>query len=209
MKQHYERNHKDIQIDSLHGFRSSRCARTGTRNSWRPIHTQEPVQVAADTWRTQSLFAQRSMFGATVIDVPIDIMRLYFPPQNGSTLLTAIRKDVKQFLDWIRSQCVESWSCDLRNRMSPHGFKPIQDVSYPKYVSTLTAFVYFCQHCPWTMLPSNPSAGGILWSALSESKTEIRAMYMTERFFLYSYACMGRGASSRDLAFISSDCAYK
>ena len=31
---------------------------------------------------------------------------------------------------------------------------------------------------------------------------------MAEKFFIYSYACMGRGASSRDLAFISSDCAY-
>lgn len=208
MKQHYERNHKDIQIDSLHGFQSSRCARTGIRNSWRPIHTQEPVQVAADTWRTQSLFAQRSMFGASVIDVPIDVMRLYFPPKNGSPLLTAIRTDVKQFLEWIKSQCEESWSCDIRNRMCPHGFKPIQNVSYPKYVSTLAAFVYFCRHCPWTMLPSDLSAGRILWSALSESKTEIRAIYMAERFFLYSYACMGRGASSRDLAFLSSDCAY-
>ena len=214
MRQHFERHHKEVQVDSLHGFQSSRCARTGTRNAWRPIHTQEPVQVAADTWRTQSLFAQRSLFGASEFSVPIDTMRLYFPPKKGSGLLNEIkllqeiRKEVKQFLDWIRSQCIESWSCDLRNRMSSHGFKPIQDVSYPKYMSTLTAFVYFCRHCPWTMLPSNPSAGGILWSALAETKTEIRAMYMAEKFFLYSYACMGRGESSRDLAFISSDCAY-
>ena len=214
MRQHFERHHTEVQVDSLHGFQSSKCARTGTRNAWRPIHTQAPVQVAADTWRTQSLFAQRSLFGASEFSVPIDTMRLFFPPKKGSglhneiKLLNDIRKEVKQFLDWIRSECIESWSCDLRNRMSSHGFKPIQDVSYPKYLSTLTAFVYFCRHCPWTMLPSNPSAAGILWSALSETKTEIRAMYMAEKFFLYSYACMGRGESSRDLAFISSDCAY-
>lgn len=209
MKQHFDRHHKESVYPSLSELQSAMCSRTGERGSYRPIVIQEPIQAAPDTWRTQSLFAQRSMFGCSAIDISVDTMRSYFPPKTGSKLHTDIRKEVQTFLKWIESQCNEEWSTDIRNRMVPtRGFKPIQAVSHAKYVNTLSAFVYFCRHCPWTSLPSCNSVGGILWSALAEEKTSIRMMYIAFKFFLYSYACMGRGPSSRDLANISADCAY-
>lgn len=209
MKQHFDRHHKESEYPSLSELQSAMCSRTGERGSYRPIVSQEPIQAAPDTWRTQSLFAQRSMFGCSAIDISVDTMRSYFPPRTGSKLHTDIRKEVKTFLEWIESQCNEEWSTDIRNRMVPtRGFKPIQAVSHAKYVNTLSAFVYFCRHCPWISLPSCNSVGRILWSALAEEKTNIRMMYIAFKFFLYSYACMGRGPSSRDLANISADCAY-
>jgi hypothetical protein len=135
-------------------------------------------------------------------------MLSYFPPISGQGLIASIRKDVKLFLNWVEEQCCQEWSCDLRNRMAKHGFKPIQSSSHSKYISIISAFCFFCHHCPWRGSPKNLSVGNIMWAALSEAKQEIRMMYMVEKFFFYSYHCMGRGNSSRDLPFFASECAY-
>jgi hypothetical protein len=148
------------------------------------------------------------MFGVTVPPIDKSIMRSYFPSREKSNLVKAIREQVKCFLEWIFDMCQQSWSCDLRNRMAPHGFKPIQKCSHYKYIDTLTAFVYFCRHCSWPGLPSSQEVGDIMWAAFAEEKTAIRMTYVSETFFFYSWHCMGRGNNSRDLTLISADCAY-
>jgi hypothetical protein len=135
-------------------------------------------------------------------------MLTYFPPVSGRGMIASIRKEVQQFMNWIQKQCSQEWSCDLRNRMAGHGFKPIQSSSHSKYISVIAAFCFFCRHCQWIGAPQTLSVGNIMWAALSEAKTEIRMMYMVEKFFFYSYHSMGRGKSSRDLPFFASECAY-
>jgi hypothetical protein len=206
MKQHMQRRHKPQQIFSTDGLESNLCTQSGPRRTFVPIGADE-VNVAPDNFRTQSLFAQRSMFGVATPTIDVPTLSSYFPPKTYSALVASIRKEVSLFLVWIGHECSQEWSCDLRNRMSEHGFKPIQPVSHSKYAQTLTAFCFFCRHCPWAERPANVSVGNILWSAFAESKIEIRMMYMVEKFFLYSYHCMGRGPTSRDLSLISADCA--
>jgi hypothetical protein len=208
MKQHFSRRHIGHAIETVSGLEVAECARTGSRNSYIPTsYSQVPV-VAADNFRTQSVFAQRSMFGVTVPPIDRSFMVSLFPPREKSDLVKTIRKQVKGFLEWIFEMCQQAWSCDLRNRMAPHGFKPIQKCSHYKYIDTLTAFVYFCRHCSWPGLPVSNEVGDIMWSVFSEEKTAIRMTYVAETFFFYSWHCMGRGTNSRDLAHISADCAY-
>ncbi len=125
--------------------------------------------------------------------------------RNGTNSITKL---LLQFLNWIEEQCFQEWSCDLRNRMVGHGFKPIQSGSHSKYIAFISAFCFLCRHCEWRAAPRTLSVGDILWAALSEAMYEIRMMYMVEKSFFYSYQCMGRGKSSRDLPFFASECAY-
>ena len=208
MKQHMSRRHQGAQIESLVGLQTAICARSGPRLSYVPtIAETQTLPVAEDNWRTQSLFAQRSMFGSTVPPIEKETMATYFPPKLGCPLVYGIRKQVKTFIEWISVQCEQSWSCELRNRMAPHGFKPIQTSSHSKYISLLTTFVYFCQKSSWEGKPQSIDVGDILWAVFSEQKSTIRMSYVAENFFFYSWHCMGRGKSSRDLAVISQDCA--
>ena len=200
------RRHNDQQIESTEGLDYGLCSQTGARKTFIPVNSAV-VHVAPDNFRTQSLFAQRSLFGVTVPSVEPATMVSYFPPKIGSVHMTSIRNQVKEFLEWIELQCCQEWSLDLRNRMADHGFKPIQDTSHSKYSQTLTAFCFFCMHCPWEGRPAELSVGNIMWAAFAEIKTGIRMMYIVEKFLFYSYHCMGRGSNSRDLAFISAECA--
>ena len=200
------RRHNNQHIESTEGLEQAMCSQTGPRRTFIPPNSAE-IHVAADNFRTQSLFSQRSLYGNNVPSVDSDTMVSYFPPKIGSRQLTSIRQQVKQFLEWIEVQCFQEWSLDLRNRMADHGFKPIQSTSHPKYSQTLTAFCFFCMHCPWIGKPAELSVGNIMWAALAEIKSEIRMMHMAEKFLYYSYHCMGRGPTSRDLTFISAECA--
>ena len=194
--------------ESLTGLQSAKCSQTGPRATYLPADSGN-LPVAADNFRTQSLFAQRSLFGVTVPTVSLSAMQSYFPPAHSTTdALKGIRREVFDFLKYVQTQSCQEWSCGLRNRMADHGFKPIQPVSYPKYAATLSAFVYFCLHCPWEGRPKPASASAIMWAAFAEPTTEIRMLYMVEKFFYYSYHCMGRGRNSRDLKFIVAECAY-
>ena len=141
VKQHMTRRHNDQQIESTEGLDYGLCSQTGARKTFIPVNSAE-VHVALDNFRTQSLFAQRSLFGVTVPSVEPATMVSYFPPKIGSVLMTSIRKQVKEFLEWIELQSCQEWSLDLRNRMADHGFKPIQSTSHPKYSQTLTAFCF-------------------------------------------------------------------
>jgi len=206
VKQHMTRRHNNQHIESIEGLDHGLCTQAGPRKTFIPVNSAE-VHVAPDNFRTQSLFAQRSLFGVTVPSVESATMVSYFPPKIGSVIMTSIRNQVKEFMEWIEVQCCQEWSLDLRNRMAEHGFKPIQPVSYSKYSQTLTAFCFFCIHCPWIGRPAELSVGNIMWAAFAEIKTEIRMMYIVEKFLFYSYHCMGRGPKSRDLSFISAECA--
>ena len=205
VRQHMTRRHQRPLVQVQEELQSCLCSQTGPRRSYLPI---AEILVAPDNFRTQSLFAQRSLFGMNVPSLDSTTMLTYFPPINEKGLIVDIRKEVKEFMTWIEQQCCQEWSCDLRNRMAGHGFKPIQSGSQPKYISVIAAFCFFCRHCQWVGKPSNLSVGNIMWAALSEAKSEIRMMYMVEKFFFYSYHCMGRGRSSRDLPFFASECAY-
>ena len=205
VRQHMTRRHQRPLVQVQEELQSCLCSQTGPRRTYMPI---AELLVAPDNFRTQSLFAQRSLFGKNVPSVDSTTMLTYFPPINEKGLIVDIRKEVKEFMTWIEEQCCQEWSCDLRNRMAGHGFKPIQSGSQPKYISVIAAFCFFCRHCQWVRKPSNLSVGNIMWAALSEAKSEIRMMYMVEKFFFYSYHCMGRGRSSRDLPFLASECAY-
>ena len=205
VRQHMTRRHQRPLVQVQEELQSCLCSQTGPRRSYLPI---AEILVAPDNFRTQSLFAQRSLFGMNVPSIDSTTMLTYFPPINEKGLIADIRKEVKEFMTWIEQQCCQEWSCDLRNRMAGHGFKPIQSGSQPKYISVIAAFCFFCRHCQWVGKPSNLSVGNIMWAALSEAKSEIRMMYMVEKFFFYSYHCMGRGRSSRDLPFFASECAY-
>jgi hypothetical protein len=201
------RRHQRLLVQGVDELQSCLCSQTGPRRSYIPSPVAE-IAVAPDNFRTQSLFAQRSLFGQNVPSIDAATMLTYFPPISGQGLIVSIRKDVKDFLNWIEEQCFQEWSCDLRNRMVGHGFKPIQSSSHSKYIAVISAFCFFCRHCEWRAAPSTLSVGNIMWAALSEPKCEIRMMYMVEKFFFYSYHCMGRGKSSRDLPFLVSECAY-
>lgn len=205
VRQHMTRRHQRPLVQVQEELQSCLCSQTGPRRTYMPI---ADLLVAPDNFRTQSLFAQRSLFGKNVPSLDSTTMLTYFPPINEKGLIVDIRKEVKEFMTWIEEQCCQEWSCDLRNRMAGHGFKPIQSGSQPKYISVIAAFCFFCRHCQWVGKPSNLSVGNIMWAALSEAKSEIRMMYMVEKFFFYSYHCMGRGRSSRDLPFLASECAY-
>ena len=205
VRQHMTRRHQRPLVQVQEELQSCLCSQTGPRRTYMPI---AELLVAPDNFRTQSLFAQRSLFGKNVPSLDSTTMLTYFPPINEKGLIVDIRKEVKEFMTWIEEQCCQEWSCDLRNRMAGHGFKPIQPGSQPKYISVIAAFCFFCRHCQWVGKPSNLSVGNIMWAALSEAKSEIRMMYMVEKFFFYSYHCMGRGRSSRDLPFLASECAY-
>ena len=205
VRQHMTRRHQRPLVQVQEELQSCLCSQTGPRRSYMPI---AELLVAPDNFRTQSLFAQRSLFGKNVPSLDSTTMLTYFPPINEKGLIVDIRKEVKEFMTWIEEQCCQEWSCDLRNRMAGHGFKPIQSGSQPKYISVIAAFCFFCRHCQWVGKPSNLSVGNIMWAALSEAKSEIRMMYMVEKIFFYSYHCMGRGRSSRDLPFLASECAY-
>ena len=205
VRQHMTRRHQRPLVQVQEELQSCLCSQTGPRRTYMPI---AELLVAPDNFRTQSLFAQRSLFGKNVPSLDSTTMLTYFPPINEKGLIVDIRKEVKEFMTWIEEQCCQEWSCDLRNRMAGHGFKPIQSGSQPKYISVIAAFCFFCRHCQWVGKPSNLSVGNIMWAALSEAKSEIRMMYMVEKFFFYSYHCMGRGRSSRDLPFFASECAY-
>ena len=205
VRQHMTRRHQRPLVQVQEELQSCLCSQTGPRRTYMPI---AELLVAPDNFRTQSLFAQRSLFGKNVPSLDSTTMLTYFPPINEKGLIVDIRKEVKEFMTWIEEQCCQEWSCDLRNRMAGHGFKPIQSGSQPKYISVIAAFCFFCRHCQWVGKPSNLSVGNIMWAALSEAKSEIRMMYMVEKFFFYSYHCMGRGRSSRDLPFLASECAY-
>ena len=205
VRQHMTRRHQRPLVQVQEELQSCLCSQTGPRRTYMPI---AELLVAPDNFRTQSLFAQRSLFGKNVPSLDSTTMLTYFPPINEKGLIVDIRKEVKEFMTWIEEQCCQEWSCDLRNRMAGHGFKPIQPGSQPKYISVIAAFCFFCRHCQWVGKPSNLSVGNIMWAALSEAKSEIRMMYMVEKFFFYSYHCMGRGQSSRDLPFFASECAY-
>ena len=205
VRQHMTRRHQRPLVQVQEELQSCLCSQTGPRRTYMPI---AELLVAPDNFRTQSLFAQRSLFGKNVPSLDSTTMLTYFPPINEKGLIVDIRKEVKEFMTWIEEQCCQEWSCDLRNRMAGHGFKPIQPGSQPKYISVIAAFCFFCRHCQWVGKPSNLSVGNIMWAALSEAKNEIRMMYMVEKFFFYSYHCMGRGQSSRDLPFFASECAY-
>ena len=207
VKQHMTRRHNGSLLQVEGELQSCMCSQTGARKTYVPVLVAE-VAVAPDCFRTQSLFAQRSLFGKNVPSVDSELMFSYFPPSNGKGLIAQIRQDVKHFLNWIEEQCCQEWSCDLRNRMAGHGFKPIQSSSHPKYVAVISAFCFFCHQCQWRGAPQTLSVGNIMWAALSEAKTEIRMQYMVEKFFFYSYHCMGRGRLSRDLPFFASECAY-
>ena len=206
VKQHMNRRHNIQNIESTEGLDTHLCSQTGPRRTYLPV-TAADLAVAPDNFRIQSLFAQRSLFGVTVPSLDVATMLSYFPPRTDSTTMSEIRKDAQTFLKWIEEQCNQEWSCDLRNRMASHGFRPIQSVSHSKYVQAISAFCFFCRQCPWTARPADMSVGNIMWAAFSEFKTRIRTVYMVEKFLFYSYFCMGRGPSSRDLALISSDCA--
>ena len=205
VRQHMTRRHQRPLVQVQEELQSCLCSQTGPRRTYMPV---AELLVAPDNFRTQSLFAQRSLFGKNVPSLDSTTMLTYFPPINEKGLIVDIRKEVKEFMTWIEEQCCQEWSCDLRNRMAGHGFKPIQSGSQPKYISVIAAFCFFCRHCQWVRKPSNLSVGNIMWAALSEAKSEIRMMYMVEKFFFYSYHCMGRGRSSRDLPFLASECAY-
>ena len=205
VRQHMTRRHQRPLVQVQEELQSCLCSQTGPRRTYMPI---AELLVAPDNFRTQSLFAQRSLFGKNVPSLDSTTMLTYFPPINEKGLIVDIRKEVKEFMTWIEEQCCQEWSCDLRNHMAGHGFKPIQSGSQPKYISVIAAFCFFCRHCQWVGKPSNLSVGNIMWAALSEAKSEIRMMYMVEKFFFYSYHCMGRGRSSRDLPFLASECAY-
>jgi hypothetical protein len=200
------RRHQRPLVQSEGELQSRICTQTGQRRSYIPVPIAE-IAVAPDNFRTQSLFAQRSLFGKNVPSIDVATMLTYFPPISERGMF-ACRKEVKDFLNWIEEQCCQEWSCDLRNRMAGHGFKPIQSSSHPKYISVISAFCSFCRLCNWRGAPQTLSVGNIMWAALSEAKNEIRMMYMVEKFCFYSYHCMGRGTSSRDLPFFASDCAY-
>ena len=199
------RRHQRLLGQGEEELQSCLCSQTGPRRSYIPL---ADIAVAPDNFRTQSLFAQRSLFGTKAPSIDVTTMLMYFPPISGKGMIASIRKEVKEFLNWIEEQCCQEWSCDLRNRMAGHGFKPIQSSSHPKYISVIAAFCFFCRHCQWIGAPQTLSVGNIMWAALSEAKNEIRMMYMVEKFFFYSYHCMGRGKSSRDLPFFASECAY-
>ena len=206
VRQHMVRRHMRT-LDQCAELQSRLCSQTGPRRSYLPLPVAE-IAVAPDNFRTQSLFAQRSLFGTNIPSIDVTTMSTYFPPISGEGLIASIRKEVKAFLNWIENQCLQEWSCDLRNRMVGHGFKPIQSSSHSKYIAVISAFCFFCRHCEWRAAPTTLSVGDIMWAALSEAKCEIRMMYMVEKFFFYSYHCMGRGKSSRDLPFFASECAY-
>jgi len=206
VRQHMIRRHQR-PLDQCAELQSRLCSQTGPRRSYLPLPAEE-IAVAPDNFRTQSLFAQRSLFGQNVPRIDATTMLTYFPPISGEGLIATIRKEVKAFLNWIEKQCMQEWSCDLRNRMVGHGFKPIQSSSHSKYIAVISAFCFFCRHCEWRAAPRTQSVGDIMWAALSEAKYEIRMMYMVEKFFFYSYHCMGRGRLSRDLPFFASECAY-
>ena len=207
VRQHINRRHQRPLQQGEEDLQSCLCSQTGPRRSYLPVSVAV-LAVAPDNFRTQSLFAQRSLFGQNVPGIDAATMLTYFPPISGLGLIASIRREVKEFLNWIEDQCFQEWSLDLRNRMVEHGFKPIQSISHPKYIAVISAFCYFCRHCEWTAAPRTLSVGNIMWAALSEAKGEIRMMYMVEKFFFYSYHCMGRGKSSRDLPFFASECAY-
>lgn len=206
VRQHMNRRHQRPLV-SEDELQSSLCSQSGPRRSYLPLPVAE-IAVAPDNFRTQSLFAQRSLFGKNNPSIDLGTMLSYFPPISGKGVFASIRQEVKFFLNWIETQCSQEWSCDLRNRMAGHGFKPIQSTSHSKYIAVISAFCFFCRHCEWTGAPQILSVGNIMWAALSEAKHEIRMMYMVEKFFFYSYHCMGRGKSSRDLPFFASECAY-
>ena len=203
------RRHQRPLLQCEADLQSRLCSQTGPRRSYLPLPVAV-LAVAPDNFRTQSLFAQRSLFGEYVPSMDAVTMLTYFPPISGKGLIASIRKEVKEFLNWIEEQCFQEWSCDLRNRMVGHGFKPIQSTSQANYIAVISAFCFFCRHCPQGLAaaPRTLSVGDIMWAALSETKTEIRMMYMVEKFFFYSYHCMGRGKSSRDLPLFASECAY-
>ena len=207
VKQHMLRRHEKPLGQLEEELQSCLCSQAGPRRSYIPLPVIE-IAVAPDNFRTQSLFAQRSLFGTNTPSIDAVTMLTYFPPVSGKGMIASIRKEVKEFMNWIEKQCFQEWSCDLRNRMAGHGFKPIQSSSHSKYISVIAAFCFFCRHCQWIGAPQTLSVGNIMWAALSEAKNEIRMMYMVEKFFYYSYHSMGRGKSSRDLPFFASECAY-
>ena len=173
VRQHMTRRHQRPLVHVQEELQSCLCSQTGPRRSYMPI---AELLVAPDNFRTQSLFAQRSLFGMNVPSLDSTTMLTYFPPINEKGLIFDIRKEVKEFMTWIEEQCCQEWSCDLRNRMAGHGFKTIQSGSQPKYISVIAAFCFFCRHCQWVGKPSNLSVGNIMWAALSEAKSEIRMM---------------------------------
>ena len=173
VRQHMNRRHQRLLGQVEEELQSCLCSQTGPRRSYIPL---ADIAVAPDNFRTQSLFAQRSLFGTKAPSIDVTTMLMYFPPISGKGMIASIRKEVKEFLNWIEEQCCQEWSCDLRNRMAGHGFKPIQSSSHPKYISVIAAFCFFCRHCQWIGAPQTLSVGNIMWAALSEAKNEIRMM---------------------------------
>lgn len=140
VRQHMTRRHQRPLVQVQEELQSCLCSQTGPRRTYMPI---AELLVAPDNFRTQSLFAQRSLFGKNVPSLDSTTMLTYFPPINEKGLIVDIRKEVKEFMTWIEEQCCQEWSCDLRNRMAGHGFKPIQSGSQPKYISVIAAFCFF------------------------------------------------------------------
>ena len=203
VRQHMTRRHQRMLVQSKDELQSCLCSQSGPRRSFIPVHEAEKA-VAPDNFRTQSLFAQRSLFGANVPSMDPVTMLTYFPPISGKGMIASIRKEVKEFLNWMEQQCCQEWSCDLRNRMAGHGFKPIQSSSHPKYVSVISAFCFFCHQVGFS---SHINFGGATffkepifsWTSRSQflryaSKNELSQYYLCFKHFNFK-ACE-RGATS-------------
>ena len=211
VRQHMNRRHQRPLQQGEEDLQSCLCSQTGPRRSYIPLSVAV-LAVAPDNFRTQSLFAQRSLFGQNVPGIDAATMLTYFPPISGLGLIASIRREVKEFLNWIEDQCFQEWSLDLRNRMVEHGFKPIQSGSQNLVIQNTSQLIQHSVFCAVIAngehaAPRTLSVGDIMWAALSEAKYEIRMMCMVEKSFFYSYQCMGRGNSSRDLPFFASECA--
>ena len=73
------------------------CSQAGPRRSYIPLPVAE-IAVAPDNFRTQSLFAQRSLFRINVPSIHLTTMLTYFPPISEKGLIAEIRKKVKEFM---------------------------------------------------------------------------------------------------------------
>jgi hypothetical protein len=62
-----------------------------------------------------------SLSESNVPSIDAVTMLTYFPPVSGRGMIASIRKELKEFMNWIQKQCSQEWSCDLRNRMAGHG----------------------------------------------------------------------------------------
>ena len=62
VRQHMLRRHQRLLVQGVDELQSCLCSQTGPRRSYIPSPVAE-IAVAPDNFRTQSLFAQRSLFG--------------------------------------------------------------------------------------------------------------------------------------------------